>query len=505
MESYERGFAGEPELSILFLMGLFDRPAKQDVIRTLLRVNPPIRNLTTALCDLDHSKWKIALHNLRDRCLLSSEEENSPDHREAPLDCHPLVRDHFGRKLKEEHPEAWKEAHLRLYEYYKDLPEKELPGTLGEMEPLFAAVTHGCHAGLHGEVLENIYINRICRGEKDFLKDTLTAIGTELSLISNFFEKYWYSVLNSVEDKALQGLLLRDAGLDLRFLGRLKDSEKSFDSAIRQYESIGNDKMATNSVRHLIQLYICMGSIKKAEKLRDIAEALASKLPACFEKASAITTSADVLHQTGEFEKAKKKFKEAEEALKKSGSKSRHLERLAGYRYWDLLLSLGEFDKVIDRCQSNMTPENRKKYRLGYALAFLARGQARLYKSRREKTNDFNDAENDLNKAMEVLREAGQLEFIVRGLFARADFYRILNDYSMAWADLEEAREIVMQSGMKTHKADYHLGIARLNLARNRRGEAGDSLKKAEKMIHENGYGRRRREIDKLKEAIGGT
>ena len=46
---------------------------------------------------------------------------------------HPLIREYFGEQLKNGNPQAWKEAHSRLYEYYKALPKKQFPDTLEEM------------------------------------------------------------------------------------------------------------------------------------------------------------------------------------------------------------------------------------------------------------------------------------------------------------------------------------------------------------------------------------
>ncbi|MCP4646634.1 MAG: hypothetical protein GY852_02720, partial [bacterium] len=158
MESYEKWLETTPNgrqgLNILLIMGLFDRPAEGDAIRAVL-AEPNIEGLTSDLI-ITRTQWKFAVQNLRDLRLIAKKDENRPD----TLDCHPLVREHFGEKLRENNPEAWKEAHSRLYEYYKDLPEKELPDTLEEMESLFAAVAHGCQAGRHQETLDDVYWER---------------------------------------------------------------------------------------------------------------------------------------------------------------------------------------------------------------------------------------------------------------------------------------------------------------------------------------------------------
>ena len=100
---------------------------------------------------------------MRDLRLLAAADPHEPE----ALDCHPLLREHFGEQLKEANPAAWREGNNRLYEYYKT-SAKELPDTLQEMAPLFAAVMHGCQAGKHQEALDEVYWKRIQRGNEAF-------------------------------------------------------------------------------------------------------------------------------------------------------------------------------------------------------------------------------------------------------------------------------------------------------------------------------------------------
>jgi hypothetical protein len=144
MHSYEHWLKGKPELDLLYIMGLFDRPVPRAAIEAL-KQEPVIKGLTDSLQWLSDEDWDFTLQHLRDLRVLAAKEEHRPD----IVDCHPLIREHFGEKLKAKNPKAWQEAHSRLYDYYKNVPEKELPDTLEEMEPLFAAVAHGCQAELH--------------------------------------------------------------------------------------------------------------------------------------------------------------------------------------------------------------------------------------------------------------------------------------------------------------------------------------------------------------------
>ncbi|MCP4692832.1 MAG: hypothetical protein GY859_32620, partial [Desulfobacterales bacterium] len=135
MEAFECRFGKSPETDVLYMLGLFDRPAEKGAIDAI-QGGGAIPGLTEQVHDLQEADWLRLLEKLRASGLLARKSRHLPD----ALDCHPLIREHFGQKLMGQNPETWKEAHGRLYEYYKNLPEKELPDTMEEMEPLLAAV-----------------------------------------------------------------------------------------------------------------------------------------------------------------------------------------------------------------------------------------------------------------------------------------------------------------------------------------------------------------------------
>lgn len=133
MGIYERWFAGKPEIAILRMLGLFDRPAGKDEIAAL-RAKPLIPGLTLFL---------------------------------EGLDAHPIVRDYCAAMLRRRHPEAWREGHRRLYEHLEAFA-KEFPETIEEMAPLYAAVVHGCLAGKTREAELEVHRKRIRRGNEYF-------------------------------------------------------------------------------------------------------------------------------------------------------------------------------------------------------------------------------------------------------------------------------------------------------------------------------------------------
>ena len=216
MESYQTWLGDEgPELAILRMLGLFDRPADEEALRALL--NPPaILGLTESLVDLSPTEWRTKLARLRRARLLAGEDPHNPGH----LDTHPLVREYFGEQLRSQRSDAWKKCNRRLFHYYQTLAP-QLPENFRELEPLFLAVICGCDAGLFHEALHEVYIPRIQRGDASFASIVLGARGALLSALAHFFEgEHWGSLAEAtIEGQSLapedQLFVLTQAGLYL--------------------------------------------------------------------------------------------------------------------------------------------------------------------------------------------------------------------------------------------------------------------------------------------------
>jgi predicted ATPase len=183
MESYEDWFGEGPELSLLRMLGLFDRPADEKALGVLLRP-PAIRGLTDSLTNLSPTEWRTILSKLRRAKLLAAEDPHNPGH----LDTHPLVREYFGEQLRSQLGDAWKECNRRLYNHYRTIAPQS-PDSFKEMEPLFLAVICGCNAGMFRAALHEVYIPRIQRGEACFAAKVLGASGTLLFILAHFFEQ----------------------------------------------------------------------------------------------------------------------------------------------------------------------------------------------------------------------------------------------------------------------------------------------------------------------------
>jgi tetratricopeptide (TPR) repeat protein len=199
MESYQTWLGEGPGLSVLRMLGLFDRPADEKALGTLLKP-PAIPDLTESLTDLRPTEWRMILGRLRRARLLAGEDLHNP----GCLDAHPLVREYYGEQLRSQRSEAWNECNNRLYHYYRTLAP-QFPNSFREMEPLFLAVICGCHAGLFRQALHDVYIPRIQRGDACFAAKALGATGPLLSALVHFFENgRWGSLMErGVEGQSL--------------------------------------------------------------------------------------------------------------------------------------------------------------------------------------------------------------------------------------------------------------------------------------------------------------
>ena len=182
MESYRTWLGEGPELAVLRMLGLFDRPVSQNVLEALLQ-SPAIPGVTKFLADLNPSEWRTIVAKLRRAKLLAGEDPYNP----GQLNTHPLIREHFGEQFRHQLSEAWKECNRRLYHYNRSRAP-ELPENFSDMEPLFLAVSCGCHAGLFHQALHEVYIPRIQRGVFSFAANVLGARAALLSVLVHFFE-----------------------------------------------------------------------------------------------------------------------------------------------------------------------------------------------------------------------------------------------------------------------------------------------------------------------------
>ncbi|HJR08940.1 MAG TPA: DUF4062 domain-containing protein [Pyrinomonadaceae bacterium] len=498
MASYEKWFGEGAELSVLRMLGLFNRPADKDAINAL-RAAPAIPDLTDALQGLNEQKWQQVLSRLRRAKLLAVPSPNQS----STLDTHPLVREHFGQQLKQTDPDAWREGNSRLYEHLRDTT-KEFPKTLEDMAPLYAAITHGCAAGRHQEALDEVYWRRVQRGKEAFSTKRLGALGVELTVLNSFFDSPWQQPVSGLTETA-RSYVLSEAGFVLRSLGRLKESTQPTQSSLEAYISQKNWEAAAIMTNNLSETYLIIGDLSQALIYAQYSVNYADQSGVTFLSMSCRTTLADTFHQAGRSSEAEDVFSEAEKMQKERQPEFPLLYSVQGFQYCELLMNRGNYKEVEDRAGQTLRWAMRHGSLYSIALDYLSMGRAYLLQAQREATTDFAKATDYLKRAVDGLRQAGTLLFLPQGLLARTELYLVTGELNRAQADLDEAMSIAQRGSMGLHEADCHLGYARLYLARGEKERARASWEKAREMIERMGYHRRDRDVEEIGRELEGT
>jgi tetratricopeptide (TPR) repeat protein len=491
MEAYVQWLGDSPELNILRIMGLFDRPVEKDTIEAL-KSEPSIPGITGQLQELSEEDWQWVLTNLRAANLLSKEDPQKPD----VLDCHPLIREHFGEKLRKENPEGWKAAHTRLYHYYKNLPEKEFPDTLQEMEPLFAAVVHGCRAEFHLETLFDIYWEKISRKNQHYIKYGLCAFGTDLVVLSNFFETLWSQPVSKF-NKSDKAFILTWAAYDLRAMGRLHEAISPMKLGLEILIEQKDWKQSAKAALNLSQMMMTFGKLNQAVDFAQQSVIYADRSGEWQEQVMTRTNLGDILHQVGDLIESKKQFQNAENIQKDHQIVYPHHYSLCGFRFCDLLLEEGKYNEVIKRAEDALVIDLVGSTNLlDIALVKFSLGRAWMMKTLGKKNDDFSKSFDYLDQAVEGFREAGANDHLPRGLFSKAECSRWQRKFKEAWEDLKEALEITELGSMKVYLADYHLEAGKLFDAEGNLKEALRHFTAAKDMMEQMGYKRKLEEVN---------
>ncbi|MGX9728794.1 MAG: hypothetical protein ACTFAK_16220 [Candidatus Electronema sp. VV] len=530
MAAYERQLFGSPDLQILFCLGLFDRPAAAEVMSFLRKEG--ILSLPN-----DERVFRAACGRLRKQGLLNKN-----------LDTHPLVRQYFGRRLSELHPESWRQAHVRLYEHFK-AAAKELPDTLEEMEPLFAAVRHGCAAGMHQQALDEVYFQRIQRQQDDYLSNKLGAFAANLAVLAHFFAIPWSmpAVELTAVDKAVVLIL---AAFSLRALSRLSEAVEPLQAGMKMGITQEAWRKAASAASNLSELRLSIGEVAQAVVAGRQSLVFADQSGDAARRMAFRTALADALHQAGELAEANALFAEAEKMQQEDQPEYDRLYSLAGFRCCDLLLAGGAWQEVRKRAEKTLPWAEKHLGLLANALDKLSLGRAAVQEAiaqadlpvisglapdlncvqpisryvepiRRgderisgcveridgavERIGGYDEpirrAVEWLDQAVDGLREAGTEHHLPRGLLARAACRRWAAHFPAAEEDLRECEEIAQRGGMQLHLIDCHLEAARLALASGKAVlglAAEEHLAAAEDGITKTGYKRRLPEVEQV-------
>ncbi len=486
MDAWAKRLGRGPELDLLHMVGLFDRPADRAALDALCKA-PAVRGLNESLQGADPA---AALDRLREARLLAKASVHHPD----VVDCHPLVREHFGERLRTQQPKAWTAGHERLYHHFKESAE-ELPTTLQGLMPLYAAVVHGCAAGRHQEAFDEVYWRRIERGEEYFSSKKLGAWGADLACVAALFAMPWKEPVSSLNGRA-RSPLLNLAGFDLRALGRLAEAVEPMQAGLAGAISRQDWENAAIAASNLSELHLSRGDLEQALLLAVQGVEHAKRSGDDFQRLVNCTTHANALLQVGRMDEAEALFQKAEAIERELQPEYPLLYSTAGFFYCNLLLTQGQAQTVAERASRTLVWTKQHGSLLSIALDHLAFGRAQL------QLGHLTEADDALHQALDGPRHAGTQNYLPLGLLANAELALAQDHPDRARALLDESLLLTRRTGMRLFEADTLLGFTRLHLHQRQNAPARDSLAKARAIVDQTGYHRRDRDVADLSKQL---
>jgi tetratricopeptide (TPR) repeat protein len=530
MEAYEKWLANESdesrrELALLSLLGLFDRPATTDCLMAL-RAAPAILGLTEPLVDVADDDWEFSLSALRDAKLLTvNRVEGSGEL--LTVDAHPLLREYFAQRLREQTPEAWRAAHRRLFEHLCATTHEGQEPSLEELQPLYQAVSHGCQASLHHEALDKVCQPRIWRRNELYTVRRLGAFGSDLGAIICFFDLPWrrVSLLLKEQDRAF---LLTTASFCLRALGRLTEALEPLRAGLAMRVAQPDWANAAISAQNLSELELSLGELADAEKDARQSVIYAGNSGDSYQLQNSQSGHGDTLHQMGRRVEAANHFHEAEQIQTKRQPIYPMLYSTPGFKFCDLFLSRAEHsawqiflggtdnapnNRVVESCRAAgqraaraFSWRNQVMWNSAYdslldiALDYLTYGRSKFYEAIFEESS-LAKSHEIIHEALKVLRRAGAQDYLPLGLLTRSWLSYLegaRRGPESAQSDLDEAWEIAERGLMRLFLADIHLHRARLFFREaDYPWESPETdLAAARRLIEKHGYFRRKEELE---------
>ncbi len=478
-----------PEKALLCLLGLFDRPMG------LLEKEHLIDNadIAKSLKSLNTFQFKKVEKRLEKAGLLL---KNDDDMLRKEWDCHPLIREFVGEQFKKQHFNLFQQAHLKLFEFYQQQPEKDQPDTPEELAPLYRAVVHGCLAGEFQKALDDVYWERIRRGKEGYSIQKLGLYSEDLSALVAFFLPGWSQPVQQGLSEADQGWLLAAASFCLMSLGRLAEAIQPRQVSLNIAVKTKDWKNASKYAQNLVDLILPLGHINEAVTAAQQTINYAEKADDLSQQMVSQAYLATVLHRVGKLEESQQHFEQAEQLQKERQLNYPQLFSNVGFNYCALLLdqatNTNEIEMVLKRGKYFLEIATARKRLLDISLGQLTLARAYF------KLDELKEAESYFNQAVEGIRKAGKTNFLPEFLLDRANFLIKINKLEEAKRDLEEAKQLISRSGMKLYEVDYHLTLCRFFHLTKEKSAFDKHLSAAKTLIKSTGYHLRDKSVSEL-------
>jgi hypothetical protein len=239
------------EIAFLSCLTAFDRPVWFPLVDSAFTRSYPDTQINRSLVEQD---LRPIVTRLLDRRLLTSSSVGE-------LSCHPTVREYFA-----EHAVRQEESLAPIHRYLaeerlKDAPQQ--PDTFVEASPLIGACRHAAE-GDDWTLFDDLFRNRLMRGPRDYLCDTLGAWDEALGLAGLADDPELSTRLSG-----RPGYYPVTVARCLKHLGRTSESRTKYIQSLKQLAS-SKDSDAAMYVNNLMTLFVWRGELASAQWLVEL-------------------------------------------------------------------------------------------------------------------------------------------------------------------------------------------------------------------------------------------
>jgi tetratricopeptide (TPR) repeat protein len=398
------------------------------------------------------------------------------------------------------------------------------------MNMLYAAVTHGCAAGLHQQVFDEVLLKEVWRDRRtNFSTRRLGMTGSDLVALSNYFyPQQWTELRTPSLSARARVLVLTNAGVRLRQLGRLVDARDCFGAVVREIDPQAAQaeelEDASYAAAAYCELLVIAGKLKGGADESEgalfngqRAVEYSNRGDDAYFSLHARSALAEVYFMLGDLEQANALFEQTMAIDRERRPQPAFLYSQGLFRYGYFLIETGRAEMILaDQSQDPSWGKNGEDSSLlSEAIRLLILGAAHraLIEAGLQDPAFLRKGEEILDDAISAFQTAGYADYTVRGLLERAHFYRALGKtryYDGALADLTRAAAEARRGQMDLLYADVllqqvacYLGVWPVMTTSERsshRDKITDSLNQAARLVATIGYGRRQAMLACLQE-----
>ncbi|MEX2130381.1 MAG: hypothetical protein WD772_02760 [Pseudohongiellaceae bacterium] len=484
MRAYGKWFRQSSELSILFLVCIFNRPVTLGLLKKIV-VKMQDQEGIHGLKVMTSDEWKCSLHKLQTAQLVTT----TWNAQELLVDVHPLVSSYFSGQLRLKNLQAWRAAHLAIFETIVN--DHNAADKNVSLEPLFQAVLHGCQANEYAKAF-GIYEAKIKQGQISMYN--MGSHHADLACLRQFFVDPWDRLVEELPDRS-GFYLLSCVAANLVTLGRIDEAISPLRKSVNGLIAQGETMTAIVASGPLLSMLLYVGNLTEAFVLTRLIRKLAKPLGNRTLLAVVDNYVGHACFIAGKYQQAQKLFASAAQYYVADSPSDDVYFPMVSCFHALFLIESGDAQAGLERAQLSLRWRQQNAWQTRFdtttlnAMDHLAVGLAYL------RLGDLKNAEVFMETQIELLRAVDDWLFLPFGLTHRSELHLARGNITEARADIEESIRIAERTGAKLLLRDAYLAMCQVNLIEQRQSDVKEYLQLASDLQLESGYKSRFREL----------